>query len=76
MERIWMVEARESKGFSKSDLAKKTKVVRSYISEIEKGNKTPSGKVALKLSRILDLNMERFFEDELDQEELELLAKE
>ncbi|USK77730.1 helix-turn-helix transcriptional regulator [Peribacillus frigoritolerans] len=68
MERKWMIEARELKGLSKSDLAKQIKVVRSYIHGIENGAKTPSGKVALKLSRILDVKMERFFEDQLEEE--------
>ena len=53
MEREWMIEARKALGLSKSELAKEVRVVRSYISEIEKGNKSPSGKLALKLSREL-----------------------
>lgn len=64
MDRNWMIQARNEKGLTKSELAKNVDVVRSYITEIEKGNKTPSGKVALKLSRILEVNMERFFEEE------------
>ncbi|USK77808.1 helix-turn-helix domain-containing protein [Peribacillus frigoritolerans] len=39
MERKWMIEARELKGLSKSDLAKQIKVVRSYIHGIENGAK-------------------------------------
>ncbi|WP_170289790.1 helix-turn-helix transcriptional regulator [Cytobacillus depressus] len=73
MEREWMIEARKELGFSKSELAKEVKVVRSYITEIEKGNKSPSGKLALKLSRVLKVRMEKFFEEELEAEERELV---
>lgn len=70
-ERTWLSEARQSKGLSKSDLAKEVRVGRSYISEIEKGNKTPSGKRALKISRVLGVNMEKFYEEDLAHEELQ-----
>lgn len=71
--RDWFTKAREEKGYSKSDLAKKIKVVKSYITAIENGEKNPSGKVALKLSIVLGINMEKFYENEIEPKEREEL---
>lgn len=75
--REWLSKAREDKGLTKTELAKRIKVVKSYISALENGDKNPSGKVALKLSYVLDVPMEKFFESEINEEEREelLLAK-
>lgn len=75
MERLWLIKARELKGLSVSELAARMGVVRSYISQIEKGTKTPSGKFALKLSRYLNVKMEKFFEDDVEFEENVELVK-
>lgn len=63
-----MREARKSKGMSTNDLAIEMDVCRSHIIQIEKGHKSPSGKLGLKLSRFLNVKLERFYEDELEME--------
>ena len=68
MEREWMKEARKSMGLSTIALAKEMNVCRSHITQIEKGIKSPSGKLALRLARFLDVNMEKFYEDELEKD--------
>lgn len=63
--REWFTEARERKGFTKTRLAELIEVGKSHITGIENGEKNPSGPVALKLSRVLEVSMEKFFEDQI-----------
>jgi putative transcriptional regulator len=62
--RQWLIDMRKSRGWNQSDLATEVGVSKSYISEIEKGNRTPSGRKAFEIAKKLEFNMERFFEDE------------
>jgi transcriptional regulator with XRE-family HTH domain len=65
MKRDFMIEARKELKMNQEQLAKKLNVGKSYISEIENGNSTPSGKLAYKISKELNFSMEKFFEEEL-----------
>lgn len=73
MNRMWMVEARKEKGLTVTELANEMNVCRSHITQIEKGDKSPSGKLGLKLSRLLDVKLEKFYEYEVELEERELV---
>jgi len=50
------------KGLNLSDLAIKTKVSTTYLSQIINGKKIPSPKLAKKIANVLDLNIEDLFE--------------
>ncbi|EJE01062.1 DNA-binding protein [Staphylococcus epidermidis FS1] len=52
------------KGLNLSDLAIKTKVSTTYLSQIINGKKLPSPKLAKKIANVLDLNIEDLFEFE------------
>lgn len=60
--RYWLKELREKAGYNQTEFAELMKISKSYVSEIEKGNRTPSGKVAYKMAEILKFDMERFYE--------------
>lgn len=60
--RGWLVTARKNKDWTQKVVAEKACISRSYYAEIEKGKKTPSGKVAIRLSKVLDLPPDKFFE--------------
>lgn len=62
--RIWMVQKRLEKDLTQIELAKKVNVSNRTISEIERGNRHPSGKLAKRLADILEVNMDKFYEDE------------
>lgn len=65
MERQWLKQLRIEAGYKKQkDFAEKLGIYKSYLSEIEKGSRTPSGKLAFRIAQELDFKMERFFEDE------------
>lgn len=62
--RDWLINLRKEAGYkNQSQFADVVKLSKSYISEIESGNRTPSGDKAYKISRILNFDMERFYED-------------
>ena len=56
-----------------NDLSKKSQVSKSYITEIEKGKKTPSNDILNKLSKGLDLDIETLLT--LDEYHESLLGK-
>jgi putative transcriptional regulator len=66
MKRTWLVDARKEKGIKQQELAEMAQIAKSYLSEIENGNRTPSGHTALRISKIIDVPMEKFFEDETE----------
>lgn len=74
MKRIWLIEARKEKGLKQHELAAKLEIAKSYLSAIENGERTPSGHTALRIAKELDIPMQRFFENE-DQEQKEVLKK-
>ena len=62
--RLWMVQKRLEKGMTQQELAERVNVSNRSISEIERGNRNPSGKLAKRLAKELGVSMEAFFEDE------------
>lgn len=60
--RYWLRELREKAGYNQTEFAQLVKLSKSYISEIEKGNRTPSFKVAYRIATTLKFDMERFYE--------------
>jgi putative transcriptional regulator len=63
--REWMIEARREKGFKRQNqFAEAVGLSKNYLSAIENGERTPSGKAALKIAKALDIPMERFFEED------------
>lgn len=59
----WLIEYREKKKFSQSDLASMVDVSREYISMIETGNRNPSVAVAKKIGKALGFKWELFFKE-------------
>ncbi|WP_269526873.1 substrate-binding domain-containing protein [Coraliomargarita parva] len=58
-----LVLARESRGWTQMDLAKRARVPRSSVSAIESGRLTPSVSTALHLARVLELSVEALFDE-------------
>lgn len=58
---IKLTEARKSKGWTQDDLARKAKLSRSMLSNIERGAVIPSLPVAYRISRALDRSIEELF---------------
>ena len=66
--RDWMVAARKAKGYAtQAEFAKDINIAKSYLSAIESGERTPSGKTALKIANALDVKMDMFFLDEIKE---------
>jgi DNA-binding XRE family transcriptional regulator len=59
-----MVKHRLEKDLTQVELAKKVNISNRTISEIERGNRNPSGKLAKKLADVLEVDMSKFFEEE------------
>lgn len=59
----WLIQYREKKKLSQSDLASMVGVSREYISMIETGNRNPSVAVAKKIGKALGFRWELFFKD-------------
>ena len=63
--REWLIEARKEKGFKRQNqFAEAVGLSKNYLSAIESGERTPSGKAALKIAKVLEVPMERFFEED------------
>lgn len=62
--RIWMVQKRLEKDLTQIELAKQVNISNRTISEIERGNRHPSGKLAKRLADVLEVEMDMFYEDE------------
>jgi transcriptional regulator with XRE-family HTH domain len=60
--RGWLITARKNKNWTQNNVAEMVNISRSYYSEIENGKKNPSGKVAIKISKLFGLKPEKFFE--------------
>lgn len=61
--RVWLVDLRKSKGMNQKELASKAGISQNYLSNIEKGFRNPSGRVALRLSSVLGFDMNLFYQD-------------
>lgn len=64
MKRTWLIEARKEKGFNQKEFAKEINIAKSYLSAIENGERTPSGHIALRISKAIGYPMEKFYEGE------------
>lgn len=62
--RIWLVQKRVEKELTQIELGKLVNASNRTISEIERGNRNPSGKLARKIANVLKFDMELFFNDE------------
>jgi putative transcriptional regulator len=60
--REWLVKARKAKNLTQQNVATSIEISRSYYAEIEKGTKTPSIKVAIKILNFLEIASHNFFE--------------
>ena len=56
-------ELRKEKGFSQEKLALESDIDRTYISDIEKGNRNVSLEIVNKISKTLDINISQLFKD-------------
>ena len=63
MKRNWLIEARNNKGLTQSDVASRLGLTRQMISAIEKGS-TPSVQTAMKMGEVLGFDWTRFFVEE------------
>ena len=61
--RNWLENARKSKGYTKSNLAKAVGLQISSIGKYERGEHRPSPEVAKKIGIVLDINWTRFFDE-------------
>lgn len=73
--REWLINARKDRGFKQNEFASEVGLSKNYLSAIESGDRTPSGKAALKISRALGFPMERFFEEENDSKKSSRLVE-
>lgn len=62
--REWLKDIRSKKGLTQEELAKKIEISRPYYTEIEKGLKNPSVKIAKRIASILGFEWTLFFEIE------------
>lgn len=56
-----LIKMRENKGFTQDQLAKKAKISRPLLSNIERGYANPSLQVAYRISRALDSTIDEIF---------------
>jgi molybdate-binding protein/DNA-binding XRE family transcriptional regulator len=62
--------ARERRGWTQAELAKRAQLPRSSLSAIESGRLTPSVTTALQLSRVLELSIETLFDESASHAQL------
>lgn len=62
--------ARERRGWTQTDLAKRAGLPRSSLSAIESGRLTPSVATALQLSRVLEVSVEVLFDESVSESQL------
>ncbi|EPD80502.1 helix-turn-helix transcriptional regulator [Paenibacillus sp. HGH0039] len=73
--RDWMVKQRKKLDLTQDDVAKEVGVNRAHISNIEKGNRNPTVGLAMSLSEVLQVNWQRFFEQEPGKKTTEFNTK-
>lgn len=67
MTRDWLVTLRKSKEYTQEEVARQAFIGRSFYSQIERGTRNPSLPVAMDLSKILGINPDTFFIDDVVQ---------
>lgn len=65
--RLWLEEARRKAGLKQYELADQAGISRGYYSAIENGIRKTPGEVALKISTILNIPMDLFYRDEIQE---------
>jgi transcriptional regulator with XRE-family HTH domain len=60
--RQWVLDIMEQKGLTQRDVAAEAGISRQYLCDVIRGYRTPSGKVALRLARVLGVEMSRFYD--------------
>lgn len=65
--RLWLEEARRKAGLKQYELADLAGISRGYYSAIENGIRKTPGEVALKISIILNISMDLFYRDEIQE---------
>lgn len=59
--RTALLKARKDKGYTQLEVAEKAGIDRSYYVHIERGNRTPSFKVAMNIANILGKRVDEIF---------------
>lgn len=76
MKRYWLINMRNKREFSQETVAKMVGISRSYYSQIETGERNPSGTIALRIADFFETDVSKFFSTEVrnmrNYEELEL----
>ena len=72
--RIWLITKRLEKNMTQTDVAKELGISNRAVSDYELGKRTPTGKIAYRLSKLLDFDMELFYKDQ-DQNEAENVSR-
>lgn len=62
--RVWLRDYRKQYGLTQEETADLSGISRSYYTHIEKGNKTPTVKVAKEIGKTLNFNWILLFEDD------------
>lgn len=63
MKRDWLIQIRKEKDLTQQDVAFLVGLSKNHYCNIENGVRDPSGKLALKISKKLDFQMEKFYQD-------------
>ena len=59
--RDWLIQIRKAKGFTRADVAKKTKITQQMYYYIENNNRNPSVELAQKIAEVLDFDWIMFY---------------
>ena len=61
--REWLIEKRNAKGLSQSEMARLINVTQQMYSYIESGKRNPSPKLSKKIAKVLGFDWTKFYED-------------
>jgi len=61
LKRIWLIKAREDKGFTHDKIAKMIGIKRSTYTRYESGSRTPKPEIAAKIAVLLNFDASNFF---------------
>ncbi len=60
--RKWLIQCRNNKGLSRSDVVEFVGITQQYYNFIENGKRTPSPNIAIKIGKLLEFDWKRFYE--------------
>lgn len=63
VKRIWLIELREKKSYSQSEVAKQSGIVQQSYQLIEIGKNTPRPETAKRIGAVLDFPWTRFYSE-------------